>query len=121
MKKSRILCVALLAVVVLLSGCDDKPSDISDTAYRAGNKAVSIVEQYLNMDITQAEAYQQLDSVLDRMDAVDDSKTNAHDMRISSAIMSLQSDLSPNNAKTAAGIEDALEDDVEKLKDLLAY
>ena len=121
MKKRGILCIAALFTVLLLVGCDSKPSDMSDTAYRAGNKAVEIAESYLNMDISQEEAYDQLDEVYARMDAVDDSTESTHDMRVKTAILGLQLDLSPFSAKTAAGIEDSIEEDVEQLKQLLKY
>ena len=38
MKKRGILCIAALFTVLLLVGCDSKPSDMSDTAYRLGDR-----------------------------------------------------------------------------------
>ena len=121
MKKRGFLCIVALFTVLLLVGCNSKPSDMSDTAYRAGNKAVEIAESYLNMDISQDDAYDQLGEVYDRMDAVDDSTESTHDLRVKIAILGLQLDLSPFSAKTAAGIEDAVEENVKQLKHLLKY
>ena len=82
MKKRGILCIAALFALTLLVGCDSKPSGMSDTAYRAGNKAVEIAESYLNMDISQKEAYDQLDEVYDRLGDSEDESISDLSVRI---------------------------------------
>lgn len=116
MKKRGILCIAALFTVLLLVGCDSKPSDMSDTAYRAGNKAVEIAESYLNMDISQKEAYEQMDEVYDRLGDPEDESVSDLGVRI--AINSLEIHLLSSSGSTRA-IDEKVEEDLAHLKDLL--
>lgn len=118
MKKRGILCIAALFTVLLLVGCDSKPSDMSGTAYRAGNKAVGIAESYLNMDISQEEAYDQLDEVYDRLGDSEDESISDLSVRIE--INSLKIDLL-SISESARDVDEKVEKDLGELKSLLKY
>ena len=88
---------AMLLVIAISIGClagcggDKKPEYMSDTAYRAGQKAVEITEQYLDMDITAKEAYNQLEEVYTRLDEQDTDEIS--DLSVTSNILSIQIEL----------------------------
>lgn len=118
MKKRGFLCIAALFTVLLLVGCDSKPSDMSDTAYRAGNKAVEIAESYLNMDISQKEAYDQLDEVYDRLGDSEDESISDLSVRIE--INTLQIHLL-SISELARDVDEKVEKDLGELRSLLKY
>ena len=93
MKRTVFMILVIGCIIACLPGCggDKKPENMSDIAYRAGQKAVEITEQYLNMDITAEEAYDQLEDVHDRLDA---QKTDElGDLTVSIYINSIQIEL----------------------------
>ena len=118
MKKRGILCIAALFALTLLVGCDSKPSGMSDTAYRAGNKAVEIAESYLNMDISQKEAYDQLDEVYDRLGDSEDESISDLSVRIE--INTLQIHLL-SISESARDVDEKVEKDIGELRSLLKY
>ena len=106
MKRSIALLLALVMLCLVGCGGDKKPENMSDTAYRAGQKAVEITEQYLNMDITAREAYDQLEDVGDRLDAQKTDETK--DLLVSINITSIQIELiwEPDDAKVTECLEE---------------
>ena len=117
MQKRGILCIVLLTVILLITSCDSKPSDMNDTVYHAGLKAVEITEDYLNMDITADAAYAQLDAVYDRMGKSDDESISDLGVRI--AINSLAVDMLSYNYNSPQYVDEKVKEDLEDLKKLL--
>lgn len=108
MKRTVFMILVIGCIIACLPGCggDKKPENMSDTAYRAGQKAVEITEQYLNMDITAEEAHDQLEDVYNRLDA---QKTDElGDLAVSIDIVGIQIKLLPypDDAEVAQCLEE---------------
>lgn len=73
-KKTAVLCCALVATVLLASGCS-KSIDASDKAVSIAKQAIEVVDQYLDGGVDGSEASDKLDELKEEMEYVDDMPT----------------------------------------------
>lgn len=68
----RILAgILILSIALSLCACSTKPEGVSDTAYKLGQKAVEVADDYLNIKITKTEACDRLEEIVERINAAD--------------------------------------------------
>lgn len=63
----RLILVIISCCILLLVGCSNKPDSMSDTGYKACVKAIEIIDDFLNMDISSEEASEKLEDVENRL------------------------------------------------------
>ena len=63
--------VALTVLAACLIGCGGKPSKMDDNTYNLGCKALEIMEDYNKMEISNDEAYDQLDEIYNRLSDIE--------------------------------------------------
>lgn len=74
-QKIKYLSILLLVVMVislllfLFTNCNSKPSGISDETYRVGSKAIEVVDDYLDYDLSRDDAYDRLVEIGSRSSA----------------------------------------------------
>lgn len=68
MKKTKSI-IAIFLILFLLSACSSRPKNMDETTYKLGTKALEIMDNYNNAEITEDEAKEQLDGIYDRLKA----------------------------------------------------
>lgn len=68
MKKTKSI-TAIFLILFLLSACSSRPKYMDETTYKLGSKALEIMDNYNNAEITEDEAKEQLDGIYDRLKA----------------------------------------------------
>ena len=69
MLKRVVFCVLVMALV--LTGCSEgKPSNISEAHYKYGLKALEIVDEYLDFNITAKNAREKIDALTNESDSL---------------------------------------------------
>lgn len=63
----KIISILICCCIFLLVGCTNKPDGMSDTGYKACVKAIEIIDDFLNMDISSEEASEKLEDVENRL------------------------------------------------------
>lgn len=71
----RFSYVILISFILLicLSGC--KPSNMSQTSYDGAKIAIEAAEQYLDMELSSVSAYDKINTVYSRVDAISEKDT----------------------------------------------
>ena len=52
--------VSMALLVLLFANCSGRPADISEETYKAGSKAIEIVDNYLDYNLSKDDAYYML-------------------------------------------------------------
>lgn len=66
MKKTKSI-TAIFLILFLLSACSSRPKYMDETTYKLGTKALEIMDQYNNAELTEDEARKQLDEIYSRL------------------------------------------------------
>ena len=53
-------------LVLLFANCSGRPADISEETYKAGSKAIEIVDNYLDYNLSKDDAYYMLSDICSR-------------------------------------------------------
>lgn len=58
--------VSMALLVLLFANCSGRPADISEETYKAGSKAIEIVDNYLDYNLSKDDAYYMLSDICSR-------------------------------------------------------
>ena len=58
--------VSMALLVLLFANCSGRPADISEETYKAGSKAIEIVDNYLGYNLSKDDAYYMLSDICSR-------------------------------------------------------
>lgn len=90
----KIAAVALALVLVVIWGCSSG-SQLSDDAYALGTQALTVVDKYLDMEISSSVAREKIEDIRDQLGDVEDAATPEY--RLETCLLSLPTDLLVEN------------------------
>lgn len=112
MKKIKFITIICISVIitVVIAGCGG--SKASDKAVSVGKRAIEVVDEYLDGQVSYSAADIQLDELKEQMSYVDDlehgAKNKATDFSISTSITLISSDMFQDSYKSTSETYDKL-------------
>ena len=82
--------LSILVSCIIFASCNTMPSDISSAHYTYAQKAIEIVDEYLDFNITVEEAYEKISELHEREETLPDTDyddpTHANDFSIEATV-----------------------------------
>lgn len=114
MKKKIAIFLFTVLIASTLVACNSKPDDMDEDTYELGKKAVNVMDEYFDGEISSEEADEQLSTISDRLDDLD-SDNSIYNLTNSEVVL----DISMFSLSMSMSDNEGMQDCYNDLSDML--